>query len=202
MHPDISEFSSSIDNTEIVYIKNFLDKESCSYLVKAIETALSDRSFSEELYERINDGKATDDDSPYIYLFHYPDYQVKVILQDIIERSISIYEDKYGKDPDINFINLGTVVTRRPGSSLNVHADDAPGLDKDVTTPHGMILYLNDDYEGGEIYYPDLKIAIKPETGSLVIHPGTADYAHGVVPVESGIRYVTTAFTKKKIVQI
>jgi hypothetical protein len=199
MHHDISSFSSSIQGTEITYVEDFLSADLCNYLVQAVELALSDRSYADNLYEYINDGKKAYDDSPYIYLFHHPDTKVQLIVKDIVKRSIEIYEDRYEKDPNIEYINLGTVVTMRSGVGLEVHSDDGPSLNKNIATPHGMVLYLNDDYEGGEIYYPDLKIAIKPKIGSLVIHPGTPDYSHGVLPVSSGIRYSSTAFVKKKL---
>jgi predicted 2-oxoglutarate/Fe(II)-dependent dioxygenase YbiX len=117
----------------------------------------------------------------------------------MIEESRKTYDSLYGEDPERSFVDLGTVNVMGVGHGMAVHADNPPSLMHGIDTPHGLVLYLNDDYEGGEIYYPKLGIAIKPEAGSLVIHPGTVQYAHGVIPVTSGIRYATTAFSKKPI---
>jgi len=34
-----------------------------------------------------------------------------------------------------------------------------------------MVFYLNDDYEGGDFVFPDLKIRVRPEPGMLVCFP-------------------------------
>lgn len=49
--------------------------------------------------------------------------------------------------------------------------------------------YLNDNYEGGEIYFPYLDIKIKPKSGSVVFFPSNYIYVHEVMPMVSGVRY-------------
>jgi predicted 2-oxoglutarate/Fe(II)-dependent dioxygenase YbiX len=55
----------------------------------------------------------------------------------------------------------------------------------------GALLYLNDDFEGGELKY-FLGPQFKPVPGLLVVHDGEA--VHGVNPVISGTRYTIGAF--------
>lgn len=43
---------------------------------------------------------------------------------------------------------------------------------------YAALLYLNDDYEGGEIYFPQYDLHIKPESGDLIFFPGTHRYMH------------------------
>ena len=58
---------------------------------------------------------------------------------------------------------------------------------------YGAIVYLNDNYLGGEIVYPDLNIEIKPKAQSLILHPGGVD--HFVNPIKSkNTRYMLTTF--------
>ena len=61
----------------------------------------------------------------------------------------------------------------------------------DSTKPNDIatLIYLNDDYLGGEIYFPDYDISIKPEAGDLVSFPDTPDFVHGVRTILSGTRY-------------
>ena len=54
------------------------------------------------------------------------------------------------------------------------------------------LCYLNDDYEGGEIYFPDNDIQIKPSKGSLLIFDSIIK--HGVNKVKSGTRWYTGAW--------
>ena len=68
--------------------------------------------------------------------------------------------------------------------------------EKPAKALNGAIIYLNSDFEGGELYYPNLDIVVKPEPGLLAIHPGTLKYLHGVKPVIGNTRYTLTSFFK------
>ena len=56
-------------------------------------------------------------------------------------------------------------------------------------TAYGIVVYINDDYEGGEIYYVNQDIIYKPKAGDLIIHSSEEKCRHGVKEVISGIRY-------------
>jgi preprotein translocase subunit Sec61beta len=53
-----------------------------------------------------------------------------------------------------------------------------------------VLVYLNDDYEGGEIEFPNFKIKIKPKAGTLILFPSNYAYGHIAHPVTSGVKYV------------
>jgi hypothetical protein len=57
---------------------------------------------------------------------------------------------------------------------------------------YGFIIYLNDDYEGGEICYPEYNFCYKPNAGDLVIHKVTN--IHAVKNINSGYRYTHSAY--------
>ena len=52
-----------------------------------------------------------------------------------------------------------------------------------------VVMYLNDDYEGGEISFPQVGVTIKPEAGSAVFFPSNFVFTHQVAEMKSGIRY-------------
>jgi 2OG-Fe(II) oxygenase superfamily len=61
----------------------------------------------------------------------------------------------------------------------------------------GALIYLNDEYQGGEIAFPDYDVTIKTEPGDLVIFP--CNYLHEVktiMPIEDGEtrRHTLTVF--------
>jgi len=66
------------------------------------------------------------------------------------------------------------------------------------------LIYLNDDFEGGETEFPQLKILVKPELGKLVIWDnmtnGEVDYTsiHAGLPVISGVKYIAVVFIREK----
>lgn len=74
------------------------------------------------------------------------------------------------------------------GQDMGQHRDDSGGPD----ISYGCIIYLNEDYLGGEIRYPNHQINIKPRTGMLIVH--SADENHLVTAVDSGTRYMLTTF--------
>lgn len=52
-----------------------------------------------------------------------------------------------------------------------------------------VLLYLNDDYEGGEIEFMHSKLKFKPKAGSVLFFPSNFLYVHEVYPVTKGPRY-------------
>ena len=67
-------------------------------------------------------------------------------------------------------------------------------IDRDLS----MVFYLNDDYEGGDFIFPDLKIRVRPEPGMLICFPSNHHYRHGVDPVTKGRRYSIVCWAQVK----
>ena len=88
-----------------------------------------------------------------------------------------------------------------PGQYQHPHADKELHLGPDAGKPNFFpwydiagLFYLNDDYEGGELYFPNQNIQFKPKAGSAHFFPGDMNYIHGVSEVKSGIRYTVPFF--------
>lgn len=82
-----------------------------------------------------------------------------------------------------------------PHADKELHEGDNAGLPNDF--PYydlAGLFYLNDDYEGGELYFPLQGIQFKPKAGSAYFFPGDRNFIHGVTPIQSGIRYVVPFF--------
>ena len=87
------------------------------------------------------------------------------------------------------------------GKYMAPHQDNQnlPGQEE-YSTPwreYTAILYLNDDYEGGELLLPDKELRIKPKKAQLcAIEAGER---HGVAAIKKGVRYtLITWFTSKE----
>lgn len=59
---------------------------------------------------------------------------------------------------------------------------------------YGCMIYLNDDFGAGEIYFPNQNIVMKPVPGRLVFFPGTLEFLHGVNAPTGGTRYTIASF--------
>jgi hypothetical protein len=71
------------------------------------------------------------------------------------------------------------------GQEYKTHYDSGPAMRRMITA----LCYLNDDYEGGEIEFPNFNVKIKPQPGMLILFPSTFPYAHKAYPVTDGTKY-------------
>ena len=72
------------------------------------------------------------------------------------------------------------------GESMGLHVDSYENSDEKRFT---ILIYLNDDYEGGEIEFPNQNIKFKPQAGSALIFPTQEPYAHKSYDVLNGFKY-------------
>jgi 2OG-Fe(II) oxygenase superfamily len=72
----------------------------------------------------------------------------------------------------------------------------ALNLDQDDYISMAGILYLNEDFDGGETFYPEYNFEIKPKKNRLAVHYG--DPIHGIKQVYNGNRYALNGFLFKK----
>lgn len=69
-------------------------------------------------------------------------------------------------------------------------------INRDLTK--GWVIYLTDKYDGGELVYVNKDISIKPRAGTIIVHPGTDEYIHGVKKFSGGERIIIAGFNHKK----
>jgi predicted 2-oxoglutarate/Fe(II)-dependent dioxygenase YbiX len=71
------------------------------------------------------------------------------------------------------------------GQQYKAHADGGTDTGRAVSA----IVYLNDEYEGGEVEFVNFGVKIKPEPGMLLLFPSNYPYTHVAHPVISGTKY-------------
>ena len=62
-----------------------------------------------------------------------------------------------------------------------------------------IVVYLNDDYEGGELYFNEFDITLKPKAGSIVMYPSTFPYTHESLKVIKGRKCLITHHWRNNI---
>jgi predicted 2-oxoglutarate/Fe(II)-dependent dioxygenase YbiX len=84
-----------------------------------------------------------------------------------------------------------------PGDYQEPHAD-AENPDGELHPfswrKYAALVYLNRDFEGGDLYFPNKKIRVRPQPKSLVMFPGTMEYLHEVEKITGGTRYTLASF--------
>lgn len=124
------------------------------------------------------------------------DMPVKALLSDIRKRIQKIIIDHYQID---KIYSDGIHMVRWfDGMEQPPHCDnmenDEIHFENYKHRLYGSILYLNDDFDGGETYYPKDDFYIKPKAGKVAIHPGDEEHWHGVTKINGGIRYTIASF--------
>jgi hypothetical protein len=96
----------------------------------------------------------------------------------------------------------GPAIVRWPvGTFQEPHADKEFHIGREKGRandfPHydiASLFYFDDDYEGGELYFPRQGLEIKPKPRAAYFFPGDMYYVHGVRPIISGNRFTSPFF--------
>jgi hypothetical protein len=111
--------------------------------------------------------------------------------QDFIYTKDMLGERNSENTVNINFIGAFNMVKYGPGEKFNAHSDDGEPYRCTVST----VGYINDDYDGGDLYFDKFDINVKPEAGDLILFPSSYIYSHASIPVKSGIKYAIVCMT-------
>ena len=114
-----------------------------------------------------------------------------------------MYGHPFDRDRTVDFVD------RKEGVLLEEHTDfiksqfidplEPPAVyqKQDNWSGHmSVLIYLNDDYEGGEIVFPKQNFKIKPKSGMLIAFPGNRMYPHLVEPCYGNLRYTISLWTR------
>ena len=189
-------FGCSKENIKI--INNFVELEDLKIIQKFLPTINEWMNAGENQYSE--DGTCTYDAS------YWSNRQCS---WDILQRiNIDIYNlvDKYidkmkrflEDEFKVKLYKRPPVIIRWfPGLEQKPHADKQ--LNDGSPNPFptydiNSLIYYNDDFDGGELYYPQHQIEVVPKPGLAVAHPGDVNYLHGVKMVTKGERFTTPSF--------
>lgn len=130
--------------------------------------------------------------------------------------SLRQYEDRFRdilNDDSLTFDPIDNVIRRLPTQGMDPHVDRQNYqsilyniiVDDSFTGEkierglcwYAFILYLNDDFTGGEICYPEYGIEYKPKAGDVVIHSSAV--VHAVKKVVEGFRYTHSSTVNKSV---
>lgn len=96
-------------------------------------------------------------------------------------------------DSSLELAGFATLQRMQEGVQLKSHTDQHT----DPSIKYAAILYLNDDYKDGTLFFKNKDIDLRPKPRDLLVFPGNEEYEHGVRFVGEGpIRYVLVGFVK------
>jgi hypothetical protein len=193
---DPGYFGSTLDNIKI--LPNFIEIEHLKKIQDFLPTINEWMDAGENQYAE--DGTCTYDASYWsnrqcswdilkrinIDIYNLVDFYIEK-MKLFLEDSFSV---KLTKRPPV-------IIRWFPGLEQQPHADKQ--LNDGSPNPFptydiNSLFYYNDEFTGGELYYPQYDLEVKPSPGLAVAHPGDIFYLHGVREVTSGERFTTPSF--------
>jgi predicted 2-oxoglutarate/Fe(II)-dependent dioxygenase YbiX len=104
---------------------------------------------------------------------------------ELTNAAVQSYSKIFDIHEDLMFREGFNLLKYSSGQSYIAHYDGNTSQARSVSP----ILYLNDEYSGGEIEFVNFGITIKPKAGMLVVFPSNYAYRHIAHPVQSGTKY-------------
>lgn len=186
----VSKETSSAEHIQVA--DSFVPRAVCDEIVSAVDPAgLHDATIGGEVDKNVRN-VLIHDASPV-------SLQLNTTLQRIVDELIEPY---YGVQ--IDYWESPALLIYPPGGFFLPHNDDEDvvydeerdtfswrrSMDRDIS----VVWYLNQDFEGGELYFSKFDRWIRPATGMVVTFPSWHDYAHTAKPVSRGMRYAVTTW--------
>ena len=196
--------------TKPIIIENFISEDSCNFIIKNFEDTLKETpNFG--IYGGPNQGVET---AWYIAnknpIYPYSKNIEKNIASDLLGSICNSISRTMSQHYDIQLDPRSVFYSRmNTGARLNEHYDNyepdgtefiPSNHDNEIINKLGFesdysgLLYLNDEYTGGEIVFPNHGLTLKPKTGTLIFFAGSMDFPHSVNEVLSGNRYNLVSF--------
>lgn len=198
-------FSTSVVIDGVTLVEDFLSEEEVNTILAIIEkTPDSDwkieylrnlKRFCLEKFGR-HDVENLVAEGKFEITQNWDDKNLNIKYHPIYEKMHSRLEKLIQKtDEGLELSGFATIQRMQSGVELKSHTDQHT----DPSIRYATILYLNDDYVEGELFFKNKDLELRPKPGSLLIFPGNEEFEHGVKHVGEGpIRYVIVGFIKVK----
>jgi hypothetical protein len=190
---------------DVVLIKDFLSKDEIDQIFNIINSTANEEWFIEyhanlknfcmqkfgrdDVDNLVAEGKFEITQNWQDKNLNIAHYAFQKDLYDRLNKLVQVANDT------IELSGFATIQRMQEGVKLTAHTDQ----DTDPSIRYAAILYLNDEYVDGELFFPNKDITLRPKPGEMLIFPGDKEHEHGVKHVGPGpIRYVLVGFIKEK----
>jgi predicted 2-oxoglutarate/Fe(II)-dependent dioxygenase YbiX len=182
--------------------RNAISKEDCLTIIDNVENATtsgaSDLNWSGA---RVNDMENVNDARNCLDLkvkreflghgmtFNQGLFDAHKMVEDSLDNCLRHYESLWHLK--MHYKEAFNFVKYLPGEYFKIHGDHGPYYSCTISA----VVYLNDDYEGGEIEFIRQGLKVKPQAGDIILFPSNFVYEHASCEVFSGIKYSVVIMT-------
>ena len=190
--------SGRSDHHGILIVDDFLSAGQCARLVKMSRGQLSKpgrvmvtgEPGSDQLIDKASQSRVTTT----IKTFDIAEEVIPIVERGFLDH----VQDHYGVR--FEWFEFPGILRYDPGGHYAVHNDsevwdvskDSWRLGED--RQYSLLIYLNSEFIGGSVHFPELDFTVHPRPGLLLAFPSDHRYAHTALPVESGVRYVIVSW--------
>lgn len=186
----------------IFYIEDFLSEESFISFSKMCEEYDSNFEYKENFFKNRSVFDMDSFPMPYEYTKAWDEFISK--MNDLFTNDIH----HLGRIKALYKFDKYDAVTNNRDFCFGRHSDDhgyrserEEGKEVRPSIFFGANYYINDNYDGGEIYYNKKDISIKPKRNSLVCHPGSEEYEHEVTQIFNTAKYTIPCFAINNLIR-
>lgn len=115
--------------------------------------------------------------------------QCHTIVEQGLDKCLQHYESLWHLK--MHYKEAFNFVKYLPGKYFKIHGDHGPYY----TCTVSAVVYLNDDYDGGEIDFVRHGLVVKPKAGDIILFPSNFVYEHASLEVTSGTKYSVVIMT-------
>jgi hypothetical protein len=180
---------------DIVVYENFISNEDCEKMINALDAQAANGKISWmpiSFYESYSSVLPQDNDQEVIDSGLNP-----TIFSDIEKKMPEAIASVHDLDSNV-IAKIGYHTQKwEPGAYARIHSDNTDEHGKSgafTRSRYAGFLYLNDNFEGGLLRFPDQNIEIKPKVGMLAVFDGGFNNMHEVSLITSGVRYTIGSF--------
>jgi len=177
----------------IFYIDNFINAEDIDFILK-IFYANDPQFVNKEVYgiHQICDFYHPECEK----IWNQTSKKIKELFNNDKERATNLSSnvrliDYYLDDSNDNKNEEWAMLPHSDTFDIKSESGDVLGQ---VLVNKGFILFFTDNFDGGEIVYVNKNISFKPKSGTLLCHPGSDEYTHGVNKFSGGDRIIVSGF--------
>jgi len=187
------------NNYEIQEIDNFLTYQECDFIMQFS----GDKLFKSRVYSATADVESNVRDSEQCWLKN----DANELFQKISDRVASITETNIADQEELQ------VVKYKPGGYYRPHYDACDSRRENCDRFNGdkgprfitFIIYLNDDFVGGETHFPNINKSVVPKKGKAAIFYDTDENGqvldkalHGGMDVSNGDKWICNKWIRRK----
>ena len=116
-------------------------------------------------------------------------YDIHDSVENSLDNCLRHYESKWHLK--MNYKEAFNFVKYLPGKYFKIHGDHGPHYACTVSA----VVYLNDNYVGGEIEFVRQELIVKPQAGDIILFPSNFVYEHASLEITSGTKYSVVIMT-------